>query len=76
MVKIAYEAVYRPRSVLFENLATVEVIPAQPVLLLDSEGIPIRALYVMEKQFVKRSYPEGNRTWRINGCYLVAITAE
>jgi hypothetical protein len=40
MVKIAYQAVYRPRSVLFENLATVEGIPAQPVLLLDSEGIP------------------------------------
>ncbi|MBD0314481.1 MAG: DUF4864 domain-containing protein, partial [Microcoleus sp. T3-bin5] len=68
MVKIAYQAVYRPRSVLFENLATVEGIPAQPVLLLDSEGIPIRAIYLMEKQF--------DNSWRINGCYLVSLTEE
>lgn len=68
MVKIAYQAVYRPRSVLFENIASLEGIPAQPVLLLDSEGIPVRAIYLMEKQF--------DRTWRINGCYLVPITAE
>ncbi|MEG3990024.1 DUF4864 domain-containing protein [Microcoleus sp. S28C3] len=67
MVKIAYEAVYRPRSVLLENLTTVEGIPAQPVLLLDLEGIPIRAIYLMEKQF--------DNSWRINGCYLVSITA-
>jgi hypothetical protein len=66
MVKNAYEAVYRPRSVLFENLATVEGLPAQPVLLLDSEGIPIRAIYLMEKQF--------DKSWRINGCYLVSLT--
>jgi len=65
MVKIAYQAVYRPRSVLFENLATVEGIPAQPVLFLDSEGIPIRAIYVREKQF--------DKSWRINGCYLVSL---
>lgn len=68
MVKNAYQAVYRPRSVLFENLATVEGIPAQPVLLLDSEGIPIRAIYLMEKQF--------DNSWRINGCYLVSLTEE
>jgi len=66
MVKIAYQGVYRPRSVLFENLATVEGIPAQPVLLLDSEGIPIRAIYLMEKQF--------DNSWRINACYLVSLT--
>lgn len=66
MVKIAYQAVYRPRSVVFENLANAEGIPAQPVLLLDSEGIPIRAIYLMEKQF--------DNSWRINGCYLVSIS--
>ncbi|MEG3844133.1 DUF4864 domain-containing protein [Microcoleus sp. herbarium14] len=68
MVKIAYQAVYRPRSVLFESLATVEGIPAQPVLLLDSEGIPVRAIYIMEKQF--------DNSWLINGCYLVPIAEE
>ena len=51
---------------IFEDLATVEGIPAQPVLLLDSEGIPIRAIYLMEKQF--------DNNWRINGCYLVSLT--
>jgi hypothetical protein len=40
--------------------------PAQPVLLLDSEGIPIRAIYLMEKQF--------DNSWRINGSYLVSLT--
>ncbi|MEG4580107.1 DUF4864 domain-containing protein [Microcoleus sp. MON1_C5] len=68
MVKIAYEAVYRPRSVLFENLGTVEGIPAQPVLLLDSEDIPLRAIYLMEKQL--------DKSWRINGCYLVSLPEE
>ena len=66
MVKIAYQAVYRPRSVVFENLANAEGTPAQPMLLLDSEGVPLRAIYLMEKQFDNR--------WRINGCYLVSLT--
>ena len=68
MVKVAYQAVYHPRSVLFENLVTVAGIPAQTVLLLDSEGIPVRAIYLMEKLF--------DNSWRINGCYLVPITEE
>jgi hypothetical protein len=68
MVKIAYRAVYRPRSVLFENIGTVRGIPAQSVLLLDPDGTPTRAIYLMEKQ------PDGS--WRINGCYLVPVSAK
>jgi len=65
MVKSSYQAVYRPRSVLFENLAIVNGALAQSVLLLDPEGNPRRALYQMEKQL--------DGSWRINGCFLVPI---
>jgi hypothetical protein len=68
MVKTAYPPVYRPRSVLFEDLVVVEGVLAQPVLLLDSEGTPRMAVYLLEKQ------PEGN--WKINGCYLVPVDRE
>ncbi len=68
MVETAYPAVYRPRSVLFENLTKMRGILTQPVLLLDPEGVLMRALYLMEKQ------PDG--TWRINGCYLIPVEGE
>lgn len=68
MVRIAYQAVYRPRSVVFEDLANVSGNPAQPVFLLDPKGIPAMAIYLMEKQ------PDSS--WRINGCYLVPISDE
>jgi len=65
MVKSSYQAVYRPRSILFENMTTIQGTWTQPVLLLDPDGIPIRALYLMQKQ--------SDGTWKINGCYLVTI---
>ncbi len=65
VVKTAYPAVYRPRSVLFEDLTNMRGVLTQPVLLLDSEGVPMTALYLMENQ--------PDRTWRINGCYLVPV---
>lgn len=65
MVKTAYDPVYRPRSVIFEELTSLQGFPAQPVLLLSSDGVPVRAIYMMEKQ------PDGS--WRINGCYLVPV---
>jgi ketosteroid isomerase-like protein len=68
MIKTAYQPVYRPRSVLFEELTTVEGLPAQPVLLLGQDGVPVRAIYLMEKQ------PNGS--WRINGCYLVPVESK
>jgi len=65
MVAKEYAAVYRPRSVIFESLTTIEGILTQPVLLLGEDGIPARALYLMEKQ------PSGE--WRISGCFLVPV---
>jgi hypothetical protein len=65
MVQTAYPAVYRPRSVLFEDLIHMKEALTQPVLLLDPEGVLVRAIYLMEKQ------PDA--TWRINGCYLVPV---
>jgi hypothetical protein len=65
MVQQSYQAVYRPRSVLFEELTLLQDLPTQPVLLLSPEGDPVRALYLME-----------NRTtgdWRITGCYLLPV---
>lgn len=68
MVKTYYPAVYRPRSVLFDDIALVNGDLAQPVILLDPNGVPMRALYLMENQ------PDGS--WRINGCYLVPIEGQ
>lgn len=65
MVKVHYSPVYRPRSVLFEELALIQNIPTQSVLLLTSEGLVVRALYVMERQ------QQGH--WRIGGCYLIPV---
>ncbi|QLE54646.1 DUF4864 domain-containing protein [Nostoc sp. TCL26-01] len=68
MVSISYPAVYRPRSVFFEKITTIQDNITQPVLLLAPDGIPLRALYFMEKQ--------ADDTWRINGCILVSVEAE
>lgn len=68
MVTTGYQAVYRPRSVLFEEVTSISGALTQPVLLLDFDGMPVRALYLMEKQ--------ADGTWRINGCYLVSIEGQ
>ena len=68
MVKLAYVAVYRPRSVMFENLVTVKGIPTQEVFLLGPDGNLVKALYLMELQ------PNG--TWKISGCFLVPAAGE
>jgi ketosteroid isomerase-like protein len=65
MVKNYYGAVYRPRSVVFDDLAIVNDTLAQPVLLLGPDAVPVRALYLMERQL--------DSTWRIHGCHLVPI---
>ncbi|MFB2920530.1 DUF4864 domain-containing protein [Aerosakkonema funiforme] len=65
MVRNHYQPVYRPRSVIFDDLALVNGDLAQAVLLLDRNGVPIRALYLMENQ------PDGG--WKINGCYLIPV---
>jgi Domain of unknown function (DUF4864) len=68
MVKTGYPPVYRPRSVLFEDITTIQGNITQLVLLLGPDGVPVRALYLMEKQ------PRG--IWKINGCFLVPVEAE
>lgn len=68
MVKTQYQAVYRPRSVLFEDLTEIQGFPAQSIMLLDTAGDIQKAVYLMEK------CPTGQ--WRIHGCYLVPIHAE
>jgi hypothetical protein len=65
MVRQSYEPVYRPRSVIFEALIRFQDTWTQPVLLLSPQGIPIRALYLMERQKTGQ--------WLINGCYLVPV---
>ncbi|MBD2100815.1 DUF4864 domain-containing protein [Leptolyngbya sp. FACHB-261] len=63
MVKTAYQPVYRPRSVLFEDLTLMQGFPTQQVLLLSAEGKLVMALYLMQKQI--------NGGWRIAGCQLM-----
>ncbi|MBD2021324.1 DUF4864 domain-containing protein [Leptolyngbya sp. FACHB-36] len=65
MVRTTYPAVYRPRSVVFERLVTVQGIPAQEVILLDPDGDLAKALYLMEQQ------PDGR--WKIGGCFLIPV---
>jgi hypothetical protein len=65
MVKSGYQPVYRPRSVLFTGMTTLLDCPAQKMILMDSEGDLIMAIYQMEKQ------PSGE--WRIHGCFLTSI---
>lgn len=68
MVRTAYYAVYRPRSLVFENLIWVDDNLSQPVLLMDSAGEVIRALYFMEEQ--------PDHGWRINGCFLMPLESD
>lgn len=65
MVKSSYSAVYRPRAVMFEQVAIVDGTPSQKLFLLGPDGSLVSALCPMEKQ------PNG--TWRIQGCFLVPI---
>ncbi|MDA0268627.1 MAG: DUF4864 domain-containing protein [Cyanobacteria bacterium] len=65
MVKTAYPAVYRPRSVMFSALTLLQGQPAQAVLLMAPSGNIVKAVYVMQQQ------PCGD--WRIAGCFLMPL---
>jgi hypothetical protein len=65
MVKTAYPAVYRPRSVMFSELATLQGQPTQAVLLMAPNGSIVKAIYVMQQQ------PDSD--WRIAGCFLMPL---
>jgi hypothetical protein len=68
MVQTSYQAVYRPRQVVFRDLNTLAGQPTQAVLLVGPDGVPIMALYPMQQQ------PDG--AWKIAGCYLVPFKDE
>ena len=65
MVTINYDAVYRPRSVMFRELTIVENFPALNLILMNSTGNLIKATYVMQQQ--------QDHSWRIHGCFLLPI---
>ena len=59
MVRTGYQPVYRARGVEFRDLGMVENRLIQQVYMTGSDGIPVLALYEMQRQ------PDGS--WRING---------
>jgi len=62
MVRTGYEPVYRPGSVLFQELVPFAGSVAQQVLITDRSGRSVLAVYPMQQQ--------DDGTWRIAGCYL------
>ncbi len=65
MVQRAYYPVYRARSIIFEDLNTIDNHLAQPVLIMGQDDALVRALYLMQRQL--------DGQWRINGCLLLPI---
>jgi hypothetical protein len=63
MVRSSYRSVYRPLEVEFREIRLLNGQPAQIMYFLGPDGVPITAIYFMEKQ------PDGS--WRIDGVYLV-----
>ncbi len=62
MVRQGYRPVYRPRSYAFDELTQIEGDLVQPVRVVGPDGVPVTALYIMERQ------PDGS--WKTNGCVL------
>ena len=59
MVRSGYQPVYRARGVEFRDLGMMEKRLIQQVYMTGPDGIPVLALYEMQRQ------PDGS--WRING---------
>jgi len=59
MVRTGYQSVYRARSVEFRDLGMMESRLIQQIYMTGPDGIPVLALYEMQRQ------PDGS--WRING---------
>jgi hypothetical protein len=59
MVRTGYRSVYRARGVEFRDLGEVDNRLVQQVYMTGPDGIPVLALYEMQRQ------PDGS--WRING---------
>ena len=63
MVRQGYPQVYRPSSVAFGDLVRAEGTLLQLVDIVGPDGLPVVAVYEMERQ------PDGS--WQINGCQLL-----
>ena len=65
MVRTGYPPVYRPREVEFRDLVVAGDVPAQKVLLVGPDGVPVMAIYPMQRQ--------ADGSWKIDGCFLVGV---
>ncbi len=65
MVRTGYPPVYRPREVEFRDLVVAGDVPAQKVLLVGPDGVPVMAIYPMQRQ--------ADGSWKIDGCVLVGV---
>lgn len=63
MVRGGYQPVYRPRLVEFRDLIEWRGQPTQRVYLVGPDGVPVIALYPMERQ--------ADGAWKIDGCTLL-----
>ncbi len=62
MARQGYQPAYRPRSYAFGELTRIDDKLVQPVEIVGPDGVPVTALYIMERQ------PDGS--WKIGGCVL------
>ena len=67
-VAAAYQPVYRPQAVLFQEVIAVAGQPAQQVLVQAPDGSTVMAVYPMERQ--------SDGSWRIDGCFLSRSEAQ
>jgi hypothetical protein len=63
MVRTGYPQVYRPASVSFNELVRAEGTLFQLVDVVGPDGLPVIAVYEMERQ--------SDGTWQINGCQIL-----
>ncbi len=65
MVRTGYAPVYRPREVEFRDLVMAGDVPVQKVLLVGPDGVPVMAVYPMQRQ--------ADGSWKIDGCMRVGV---
>lgn len=65
MVRAGYHSLYRPRSVMFAEITTIQDSPAQKVMVMNVEGDLVLAIYQMQQQL--------DGQWRIHGCFLTSV---
>lgn len=65
MVRSGYQPVYRPQAVTFKDIIEFNGGPAQRVVVIGPDGVPVMAIYPM------RQMPDG--AWRIDGCFILAF---